>query len=154
MLKDCFEIACHSNDKNKDNLKLRIDIMTNTMDKIFPFWHDPSQKVQDFEAAPWEPTYLKEFCVIPSQVNYTSESFQVPNYLHPDTAKLLILSEVLSNNTQHKLIREKGGAYGAFSGQDPLNGVLTLSSYRDPKNLETYENFEKAIITINEGKFK
>jgi Zn-dependent M16 (insulinase) family peptidase len=128
--------------------------MTNTMARIFPNWEDVSMRVVDYEALPWAPTYLKDFCVIPASVNSVSEAFKIPSYLNPDAAKLHMLSEVLSNGTMHKLIREKGGAYGAFAGCDPLNGVMTLSSYRDPKNLETYENFERAILTINEGKFK
>jgi len=43
----------------------------------------------------------------------------------------------------HKLIREKGGAYGSFVTMG-INNTLTLSSYRDPNFVKTYLNFEKS----------
>ena len=149
--RDCLEIAVHSSRRNKEYVKLRVDVMTNTMSHVFPDWDQKSiQKKNNV----FEKYFAKEFFVLPKQVNYVSETYSVPNYLDPDTAKLNILSEILSNGPLHSIIREKGGAYGAYCEQDDLNGLMTFSSYRDPKNLETFTSFEKCIFQQHEGKFK
>ena len=41
-------------------------------------------------------------------------------------------------------IREKGGAYGGGAGANPLGGVFVLSSYRDPRTIETLQDFTAA----------
>ena len=63
---------------------------------------------EDFEAK-----NFNKYFVIPSQVNYVTETVFVPGYNHPDAPKLQVLSQLLSSGPLHKLIREKGGAYGA-----------------------------------------
>lgn len=52
----------------------------------------------------------------------------------------------------HKLIREKGGAYGAFVSSD-INRTCSLVSYRDPNYLKTFVNFESSVNMLKEGKF-
>ena len=85
--------------------------MTNTMSKIFSDW-DKKSVLKDNKTK-FEKNFSKEFFVLPKQVNYVSETYSTPNYLNPDTAKLEILSQLLSNGPLHSIIREKGGAYGA-----------------------------------------
>lgn len=153
MRKDNMKLLIHSHDKNRQYLEMRLNVMVDTMSRVYPHFDDQSEQVR-IDVTEWEPEYIKEFFVIPSQVNYVSESFKIPHYLNPDASKLHILGEVLSNGALHNLIREKGGAYGSGCTVDVWNGVMTFSSYRDPKNLETYQNFEKAIVMIAEGQFK
>ena len=50
------------------------------------------------------------------------------------------------------LIREKGGAYGAGCAMNE-SGLINFYSYRDPKIQRTYENFEKSVQDILDGKF-
>ena len=50
------------------------------------------------------------------------------------------------------LVREKGGAYGAGCNVNE-SGLITLFSYRDPNVNKTYENFERAINDVIDGKF-
>jgi Zn-dependent M16 (insulinase) family peptidase len=57
--------------------------------------------------------FLNSFFAIPSHVNYVTESFFVPGYLERDQSALRVLCSYLSLGPLHKLIREKGGAYGA-----------------------------------------
>ena len=54
----------------------------------------------------------------------------------------------------HKLIREKGGAYGSGVKFNSLAGAFTFFSYRDPNLLETVENFKKASDIISQGRFE
>lgn len=50
------------------------------------------------------------------------------------------------------MIREKGGAYGSGCSISD-SGIISLYSYRDPNCDATYENFEKAIAEVIDGKF-
>ena len=49
-------------------------------------------------------------------------------------------------------IREKGGAYGAGCNVSE-SGIINFYSYRDPNVTQTYENFERAINDVIDGKF-
>ena len=60
----------------------------------------------------------------------------------------------MSRGELHKLIREKGGAYGSGVKFNALAGAFTFFSYRDPHNLGTLENFEKATEAVANGSFK
>ena len=72
--------------------------------------------------------------------------------LHPDYAKLQVAVQILESQFMHKLIREKGGAYGAFVSCES-NGSCSLVSYRDPNYLKTYVNFEQAVSMLMNRKF-
>ena len=61
---------------------------------------------------------------------------------------------MLSRGELHKLIREKGGAYGSGVKFNALSGSFSFYSYRDPHVQETIENFQKAFTLISEGKFE
>jgi len=119
MKKDCFEIAVHSNIKNSHIIKEQINKMTSGMENKIQFYGDESSIIPEDEEDPWAMKYVREFCQVPSHVNYVSESFSIPSFLAKDSSKLHILSEILSNGHLHNLIREKGGAYGAYSMTDP-----------------------------------
>lgn len=149
--KDCFEIAVHSNIKNKEVIVNRTDNFWLRMSRFYPSFNDSSNMVDDYEGMQFYPDYCKTFAQIPSQVNYSAMSFRIPTYLHEDTAKLSILSQVLSNGHLHKIIREKGGAYGAYSSVSAQNGLFTMASYRDPTNIETFDKFEMAIEKLHSG---
>ena len=55
------------------------------------------------------------------------------------------MSHQLSTGTLWEEIRMKGGAYGAFSHPDHLEGPFSFSSYRDPNPLRTLETFSSII---------
>lgn len=69
-----------------------------------------------------------------------------------DYAAMLILQEVATYVYLHTSVREKGGAYGAGCSVDQ-SGLVSMYSYRDPNCNATYEQFEKAVAGIIEGKF-
>ena len=93
-----------------------------------------------------------------SQVCFCSEAFSTVKWHHEDAAALLVLSAVLRNGYLHSAIREKGGAYGAGASQDLHSGVFRFYSYRDPKCIETFKEFEKsrewALNNINESQLE
>ena len=83
--------------------------------------------------------------VVTSQVNYCAAAFPTVPEAHEDSSALSILGGVLRNNFLHTEIREKGGAYGGGAGHDSANGIFRFYSYRDPRTMETFDTFERAV---------
>ena len=69
-----------------------------------------------------------------------------------DYGALLVLTELLTMDFLLPSVREKGGAYGAGAGISD-SGIISFYSYRDPQCDQTYENFERAIADVIDGKF-
>lgn len=65
---------------------------------------------------------------------------------------MLVLQELITYVFLHPLIREKGGAYGSGCNVSD-SGIISLYSYRDPNVDATYDNFERAISEVIDGKF-
>lgn len=59
---------------------------------------------------------------------------------------------LLTNTILHREIREKGGAYGGGCKFNN-NGLLNFFSYRDPKNVQTYDAFTKAVQWAENNNF-
>lgn len=64
----------------------------------------------------------------------------------------LVLSELLTFSYLIPFVREKGGAYGAGCRMNE-SGMIDFYSFRDPKIQATYDNFERAVQEVIEGKF-
>lgn len=78
------------------------------------------------------PSSGKIFFNMPFQVSYSALCLPTVPYIDPSGAGYNILTALLTHKHLHHEIREKGGAYGAFAYNRAVNGVFTLSSYRDP----------------------
>jgi len=87
---------------------------------------------------------------IPAQVSYVARAMPAPSYGHSDTAALMVASRYLSNGYLYKQIRVQGGAYGGMSSYDPLVGVFSFLSYRDPHILRTLKVYDDAITALNQ----
>lgn len=68
-----------------------------------------------------------------------------------DDAIHLILAQYLRDAALHTLIREQGGAYGGGANYDRETGVFRTFSYRDPRLMETYEDFDRGLTMIADG---
>ena len=101
----------------------------------------------------FDPQFYKDYFAIPSQTNYATETVFGPAFAHEDSVKLEVLTELMSRGELHKLIREKGGAYGSGAKYSRFTGAYTFYSYRDPHTLETLENFVKATKSVASGEF-
>lgn len=95
----------------------------------------------------------KNFFKTPLQVNHCCESMIGPTISsEEDYGALLVLTELLTMDFLLPSVREKGGAYGAGAGISD-SGIISFYSYRDPQCDQTYENFERAIADVIDGKF-
>ena len=98
-------------------------------------------------------TFNKIAFPINTQVNFSAMSFDAPHYDVKESPKYLILSSLLRNEFLHKRIREQGGAYGGGASYDPFSGCFKFFSYRDPRFVDTVEDFESSLSWASLGSF-
>ncbi|HDZ38864.1 MAG TPA: peptidase M16 [Marinobacter sp.] len=92
----------------------------------------------------------REAWLTSTQVNFCARAYSTVPVDHPDAAALTVLGGFLRNGYLHRVIREKGGAYGGGAAQDSVNGNFRFFSYRDPRLAETLEDFDKALVWLQE----
>ena len=102
----------------------------------------PSASYQNFDS---EPASEPEIWTTASPVQYWALAFETVPYTHPDAAALYLASQFLTNTQLHPLIREQGGAYGGGAQAQSGAGVFALTSYRDPRLLDTVQDFRLAL---------
>ena len=56
-----------------------------------------------------------------------------------------MLGGFLRNGYLHRTIREQGGAYGGGAGHDSDIAAFRFYSYRDPRLMETLDDFDRSI---------
>ncbi|MDR0598625.1 MAG: insulinase family protein [Treponema sp.] len=71
------------------------------------------------------------------QVGFAALSLPAAPYGSPGQAAELVFAHELSYGPLWESIRMMGGAYGAFARPDNLEGVFSLSTYRDPDPLRS-----------------
>lgn len=106
------------------------------------------------ESSRWEMERVsfvtREAWLTSTQVNFCARAYSTVPVDHPDAAALSVLGGFLRNGYLHRAIREKGGAYGGGAAQDSVNGNFRFFSYRDPRLAETLEDFDKALVWLQE----
>lgn len=108
--------------------------------------------------SPWKAEYLpaeklSQARIISSPVAFTAMLFSSVPYTHPYAAALSIASEVMENKTLHKIIRERGGAYGSGAVNGVLSGQFYFYSYRDPHLKTSLNAFNAAVHALLAKKF-
>ena len=98
-------------------------------------------------------TFNKIVFPINTQVNFSAMSLDAPIYDVKESPKYILLSSLMRNEFLHKRVREQGGAYGGGASYDPFSGTFKFFSYRDPRFLETIEDFQSAISWAALGSF-
>jgi len=83
--------------------------------------------------------------IIPSHVAYTSLAQKTTAYIDPDTAILCVAGQLLEDTLLHKQLREQGGAYGGGISINPMTGIATFYSYKDPNVHATFKAYETSI---------
>lgn len=86
----------------------------------------------------------KTFISFPYQVYYSALALPTVAYVHPDSAPLQILSQLLTHKHLHHEIREKGGAYGGGAYAHGVSGTFGFYSYRDPNPQNTIKIMQEA----------
>ncbi len=86
-------------------------------------------------------------------VSFVAASLPVPAITEKAAPAILAAGKILSRQFLHNLIREQGGAYGAFSRYDAGEGIFQFGSYRDPHIESTLKAFNRAVQMLAGGKF-
>ncbi|RAH82705.1 hypothetical protein BO86DRAFT_398720 [Aspergillus japonicus CBS 114.51] len=89
---------------------------------------------------------IKTFFDMPYKVYYSGLAMHTVPFVHSSSAKLSVLSQLLTHNYLHPEIREKGGAYGAGASNGPVKGMFAFTSYRDPNPTNTLKVFQNSGI--------
>lgn len=87
----------------------------------------------------------REIWICNSQVNFCAKAYPTVHGSHEDAAALTVLGGILRNGFLHTAIREQGGAYGGGASQDNDSASFKFYSYRDPRLLETLDDFDQSI---------
>jgi presequence protease len=83
-------------------------------------------------------------------VNYCALAFPAVPLGHADAPGLAVAGRLLVNNILHPRIRERGGAYGSGASYAAGTGTFTLTSYRDPRLVETYADMRDALRWLSD----
>lgn len=105
--------------------------------------------LKDKEQIPY-PKGAKTFFPLPYQVYYSALASTTVPYVHPDSAPLAVLAQLLTHKYIHSEIREKGGAYGGSAYTNALSGTFGFTSYRDPNPKRSLELMRSAGFWASE----
>ena len=112
---------------------------------------DALQRVADNSSSdidrgqPLEVDSSKAFFQAGLPVYHVSQCLPTVPYVHPDSAALALLSQLLTKTYLHREIREKNGAYGGGLRFSPLDGLLSFYSYRDPDMRNSLAAFSNSV---------
>ena len=88
--------------------------------------------------------------LIPSSVGFVARSIRGTKMTDPGHAAELVLSHRLRTGFLWERIRMRGGAYGAFSMPNGLEGTFTFATYRDPNLESSLEAFRESLSASRE----
>jgi Zn-dependent M16 (insulinase) family peptidase len=100
----------------------------------------------------WTPSKTMQGWVISTQVNFCGKAYPAAPTGHKDSAALSVLGSFLRNGYLHRAIREQGGAYGGGASYDPDTASFRFYSYRDPRFIETLNDFDASLNWLLESK--
>ncbi len=83
--------------------------------------------------------------LVNTQVSFCSKVYPTVPVAHLDSAPLTVVGELLRNGYLHRAVREQGGAYGSGASQDSGDALFRFFSYRDPRTVETVQEFDRSI---------
>jgi len=113
----------------------------------------PSRKNNGIDLAYEKTKRRDEACTTTTNVAYVVKTFSTPTLIHEDGAKFAVLAKMIGTDFLHSEIREKGGAYGGFSGYRAIRGIFYMASFRDPQITRTLKTFENALKWLNDSNF-
>jgi len=105
----------------------------------------PRQSATQFKPDSFVPRKIQQGWICNTQVSFCAKAFPTVGLAHADSAALVVLGNYLRNNFLHKAIREQGGAYGGGASQDNNGASFRFYSYRDPRIVETLDDFDASI---------
>lgn len=91
---------------------------------------------------------VKQLWTTSTEVNFCAKAFPTVPSAHDDSAALSVLGPFLRNGFLHRCIRETGGAYGGGATYNQDSASFAFYSYRDPRLVETLNDFDASIAWL------
>lgn len=113
----------------------------------------PTRGIPHWKYQPTLHSIPSQIRLLSSPVAFTSYVLPACPYLSYHAPYLSIISQLVDNIYLHQAIREQGGAYGSGAAYNPMAGMFSFYSYRDPHLTSTLEAFRYSLTLIAEGKF-
>lgn len=115
---------------------------------VYARWQNPNSSPGQAFSRPEICTATQQLWQTSTQVNFCAQAYPSVAMGHPDAAALNVLGGFLRNGYLHRAIREQGGAYGGGAGQDNNTGAFRFFSYRDPRAIETLNDFQASLAWL------
>lgn len=131
-----------------EQLALSQDIMLAPWSAVQP-QHNNTGELFNLEASV---SPVKQAWLTNTQVNFCAKAYAGVTLTHPDSAALTVLAVFMRNGFLHTNIREKGGAYGGGASYDAESASFRFYSYRDPRLVETLQDFNRSIDWVVSNK--
>ncbi|MEE4202154.1 MAG: insulinase family protein [Halieaceae bacterium] len=116
----------------------------------------PLHASPDHQMSLWKPTAVREsraeLWVVNTQVNFCAKAYPTVPAAHGDAPVLSVLAAYLRNGFLHRAIREHGGAYGGGASHDSSVAAFRFFSYRDPRLVETLNDFDASVSWLLDRK--
>jgi len=144
---------------NRNSLRLMLCAEEDAIAKIQPELKNfleklPLSPLNPATSAPSYPSSLAhDGWITSAPVAYVARVFRTVTYSHPEAPGLAVLSRLLRAGYLHLEIRERGGAYGGLVSNDPLSGLFSMVSYRDPHIVRTLQVYRDAAEWAATGNF-
>jgi Zn-dependent M16 (insulinase) family peptidase len=85
---------------------------------------------------------------LPGLVQHCVQAWPAPLPGHRDAPILAVAAELLVQQWLHPALRERGGAYGAMAAYRGEQCAFVVSSFRDPRLVASYEDFDAAVWAL------
>lgn len=89
---------------------------------------------------------------LPSTVSYQAYALRTAARGSEEQAAQALLAQMMSGNELWERIRGRGGAYGVSATVDVMEELFLFSTYRDPRIVASFEDFEAVLASYSEGK--
>lgn len=140
---------------NRNSLIANVTLDAQNWAKVQPKLADflSALPAADISIAHWSPAYNRanEGLTIPAQVNYVAKGANLFDLGYRLSGSHLVITNYLRTTWLWERVRVQGGAYGGFGLFNPLSGVFSYLSYRDPNLLSTIANYDGAAQFLCEA---
>lgn len=108
-------------------------------------------EVTSFKAPAVQGEAVQQMWVTNTDVNFCAKAWNAVPSTHEDGPALKVLGQFLRDGYLHRVVREKGGAYGGGANFEADTGTFAMFSYRDPRIEGTLEDFDGAVKWLLEN---
>ncbi|WP_445116010.1 insulinase family protein [Acinetobacter sp. WZC-1] len=123
------------------------------LEEVQRVWHqlDVDSSPVQLAKVSGENSQADQAWLIQANVQFCAAAYSAVDISHPDAAPLMVLASYLRNGFLHGAIREKGGAYGGGANYDSNACAFLFYSYRDPRLMETFLDFEASLQWLQQA---